>query len=125
MDPAWPVAAVGSMLVAFGVLLLAQTPRAMRTIATTDRELLQALGGGIRILLGVLLVYGADASPFAPVVRAFAWIFVGVGVVVLAVSTSTFSAWVDAWLRGALGWRLRVGGALSIVVGCLLIASVL
>jgi hypothetical protein len=125
MDPTWPVAAVGSMLVAFGALLLLGTKRATHAIATMDRELLQALGGGIRIVLGVLLFYGADASPFSPAVRTFAWIFIGVGVVVLAVRTSTFSAWVDGWLRGSLGWRLRVGGVLSIIVGVMLVGSVL
>ena len=126
MDPAWPVAAVGSMLVAFGALLLVRTARATRVIVTTDRELLQAIGGGVRIALGLLLLYGAEASPYAPAVRAFAWLFIGVGVVVLAVRNTTFRAWVDGWLRSeSLGWRLRLGGALSIIVGALLVASVL
>jgi hypothetical protein len=125
MDPAWPVAAVGSMLVVFGLLLIARTARATRAIATMDRALLQALAGAVRIGLGVLLLYGADASPYAPAVRAFGWVLLGVGVVVLVVETSTFGVWVDGWLRGSLGWRLRVGGALSVIVGTLLVTSVL
>ncbi len=125
MDPAWPVAAVGSMLIAFGLLLVARTARAAHAIATMDRELLQALGGAVRIGLGMLLLYGADASPFAPAVRAFGLVLVGVGVVVLVVRTSTFCSWVDGWLRGSLGWRLRLGGTLAAVLGSLLVVSVL
>ena len=83
MDAAWPVAAVGSMLIAFGLLLVARTARAAHAITTMDRELLQALGGAVRIALGMLLLYGADASPFAPAVRAFGLVLVAVGVVVL------------------------------------------
>jgi hypothetical protein len=91
-----------------------------------DRELLQALGGAVRIGLGMLLLlYGADASPFAPAVRAFGLVLVAVGVVVLVVRTSTFCSWVDGWLRGSLGWRLRLGGALAAVLGSLLVVSVL
>ena len=125
MDPAWPVAAVGSMLVAFGVLLLVMTKQASKAIKTMDRGLLQGLGGAVRIALGLLLLYGADASPYAPALRAFAWILIGVGVVMLVVRSSTFSRWVEGWLRGSLEWRLRAGGALSIVVGSMLVTSVL
>jgi hypothetical protein len=123
MDSAWPVAAVGGMLVAFGLILLARTQRAARSIATMDRELLQALGGGVRIGLGLLLLYGAEASAYAPAIRAFGWVLLGVGVVVLAVQTSTFNVWVEGWLGGSLGWRLRLGGALAIVVGGMLLVS--
>ena len=63
MDAAWPVAAVGSMLIAFGLLLVARTDRAAHAIATMDRELLQALGGAVRIALGMLLLYGRIEGP--------------------------------------------------------------
>jgi hypothetical protein len=125
MDPTWPVAAVGSMLVTFGVMLLVATKRASTTIKTMDRGLLQGLGGAVRIALGLLLLYGADASPYEPALRAFAWILIGVGVVMLVVRSSTFSRWVEGWLRGSLELRLRMGGVLSIVVGAFLLASVL
>ncbi len=125
MDSGWPVAAVGAMLAAMGVILLVRTERAALSIATTDRELLQALGGGVRVALGLLLLYGAEGSAYAPAVRAFGYVLLGVGVVVLAVKTSTFGTWVDGWLGGSLGWRLRLGGALAVITGVILVASVL
>ena len=121
MSPAIAVLVVGLVLLCLGVALVAQPARWARAIARSDRQAMQALGGAVRVLMGLALVYGADATMYASGVHAFGLVLVAVGVMVLWVAPERFSSWIEGWLAGSLVWRLRLGGLLSVIVGAFLI----
>jgi uncharacterized membrane protein len=117
------VAIVGVVLLVLGVALVA-APRAWeRALATAHRPTLQAIGGGVRVLLGLALLYGARSSAYPTGVSAFGALLVAVGFVILWIDAARFSRWVDGWLAGSLRWRLRAGGGLMIVMGAILWAA--
>lgn len=93
-------------------------------MARTDRALLQASGGAVRIGAGLALLYGADATAYPAGVFLFGTVLVCAGVLVLAVSPKRFAGWIDRWLGGSMVARLRVGGLLAVLAGALLCASV-
>lgn len=121
MSPAIAVVVVGLILVCLGVGLVAQPVRWAQAIAHVDRQGMQALGGAIRVLMGLALVYGADATISPSAVHAFGLALVAIGVMTLWVAPERFRSWVERWLAGSLVWRLRVGGLLSVVVGGFLV----
>ena len=62
MSPAVLVAVVGSVLLCLGLGLLTHAPHWSRALEKADREAMQALGGALRVLMGLALVYGALRS---------------------------------------------------------------
>jgi uncharacterized membrane protein len=119
--PAVAIAIVGFVMLSLGIGLVAQAPRWSRVIAVADRQVMQALGGALRVLMGLVLVYGARETRYPAAVNAFGLVLVVVGVMILSVSTPRFESWVDRWVTGSLVWRLRVGGLLSTAVGVFLV----
>ncbi|TFH30636.1 MAG: hypothetical protein E4H00_04820 [Myxococcales bacterium] len=119
------VAFVGCFLVLMGFALVVTPRRWAGTIEHSDRATLQAYGGMVRVLFGLVLLYGAEASVYPEGVFAFGAVMIGVGVMVLCVKEARFSGWIDHWLRGGLVWRLRLGGCLALLAGALLCASVM
>lgn len=124
MSPAFAVVVVGFVLLGLGLGLVAQATRWVRVIATADRQAMQALGGAVRVLMGLALVYGADATVLPSGVNAFGLVLVAIGVMTLSVAPERFASWIDRWIAGSLVWRLRVGGVLAISAGALLVFSV-
>jgi hypothetical protein len=124
VSPAIAVVVVGFVLLGLGLALLAQATRWARMIATADRQAMQALGGAVRVLMGLALLYGADATVLPSGVNAFGLVLVAIGVMTLAVAPERFASWIDRWMAGSLVWRLRVGGVLAISAGALLVFSV-
>lgn len=123
MSPAIAVVVVGLVLVCLGVGLVAQPTRWAEAIAHADRQTMQALGGAVRVLMGLALVYGADGTISPTGVHAFGLVLVTVGIMILWVAPERFRSWVERWLAGALVWRLRVGGLLATVVGAFLVVA--
>jgi uncharacterized protein YjeT (DUF2065 family) len=121
VSPGLVVAAVGSILLCVGIALVAHATRWTRLIAVADRDVMQALGGALRVLMGLALVYAARDTRYPEAVHAFGLVLVAVGVMILWVSPTRFRSWIDRWIVGSLVWRLRVGGALSIFVGAFLV----
>lgn len=115
-----PVALVAVVCVVLGAALLVAPQRWARALETGNRAALQALGGALRVVLGVTLMYGARGTAYPVGVFAFGVALVGVGVAILWVDEARFSRWVDGWIAGSLTLRLRTGGLLSIVIGALL-----
>lgn len=114
------IGVVGFVLLCLGIGLVASAPRWSDVITAADREVMQALGGALRVLMGLVLVYGAKATRYPAAVNAFGLVLVVVGVMVLSISRARFASWVDRWAAGSLVWRLRVGGMLSAIVGAFL-----
>mgnify|MGYP001055416108 CR=1 FL=1 len=126
MSPALAVAFVGVVLLCLGIALVVAAARWAHAIDRADRQAMQALGGALRVLMGLALVYGADATRHPSGVHAFGLVLVAVGVMVLWVEPERFRAWVDRWLAGSLVWRQRLGGLLAVIVGVFLtLAAVL
>lgn len=123
MSPAVFVAVVGVVLVLLGIALVVQPSHWAVSIARSDREALQALGGAVRVLLGLALVYGAKATAYPGGVHAFGLALVTVGVVTLWVEPARFRSWLDRWLAGSIVWRLRVGGLLATIIGVFLVVA--
>lgn len=123
MSPAIAVLVVGLVLACLGVGLVAQPARWAESIEHADRQAMQALGGAVRVLMGLALVYGADATLYPSGVHAFGLVLVAVGVMILWVTPERFRSWVERWLAGSLVWRLRVGGLLSTIVGAFLVVA--
>ena len=125
MSPAVLVAVVGSVLLCLGLGLLTHAPHWSRALENADREAMQALGGALRVLMGLALVYGSHATDYPTAVHAFGLALVGIGVMTLWVDAERFRSWVDRWVAGSLVWRLRVGGLLSAIVGVFLVLAAL
>jgi uncharacterized membrane protein len=121
VSPTVVIAVVGFVLLCLGLCLLAQATRWARSIAEADREAMQALGGALRVLMGLGLVYGAPDTDYPDAIHAFGLVLVAIGVMILWVNPSRFRSWVDRWVAGSLVWRLRVGGLLAIIVGTFLV----
>jgi hypothetical protein len=121
VSPAIAVVVVGFVLLGLGLGLVAQATRWARVMATADRQAMQALGGAVRVLMGLALVYGAGATIVPRGVNAFGVVLVAIGVMTLAVAPERFASWVDRWVAGSLVWRLRVGGLLAMLVGAFLV----
>jgi hypothetical protein len=121
MSPAIAVAVVGLILVCLGAGLVAGAARWAESIEHADRQAMQALGGAVRVLMGLALVYGADATISPSAVHAFGLVLVAIGVMTLWVAPERFRSWVERWLAGSLVWRLRIGGLLSAIVGGFLV----
>jgi uncharacterized membrane protein HdeD (DUF308 family) len=121
MSPAIAVLVVGLVLLCLGVALVAHPAGWARAIARSDRQAMQALGGAVRVLMGLALVYGADATRYVSGVHAFGLVLVAVGVMTLWVGHERFSSWIEGWLAGSLVLRLRLGGLLSVIVGAFLV----
>lgn len=119
------VAAVAGLLVLIGTALLVVPSRWARLTVSADPSAVQAMGGALRVLMGLALVYGAESTAFPSAVAAFGTVLVGVGVAILWVDPAAFARWLGAWTRGALVRRLRVGGVLALLAGLSLVASLL
>jgi uncharacterized membrane protein HdeD (DUF308 family) len=125
MSPAVAVALVGVVLLVLGIVLVVQPARWAESIDHSDPQAMQALGGAVRVLMGLALVYGAAETAYPSGVNAFGIVLVAVGVMTLWVEPERFRSWIDRWLAGSLVLRLRVGGILSTIVGAFLVLAAL
>ena len=123
MSSAVAAAVAAPVLVCPGAASAAQPARWAESIEHADPQAMQALGGAVRVLMGLALVYGADGTIYPSAVHAFGLALVAIGVMTLWVAPERFRAWVEKWIAGSLVWRLRVGGLLSAIVGAFLVVA--
>ncbi len=123
MSPVFVVAGVGVVLFCLGAGLVVQGRRWVEAMEGADSEAIQALGGAVRVFMGIGLLYGAKETAYPTGVHALGLTLVTIGVVILWIDPARFREWVDRWRAGSLLWRLRVGGVLSMILGVLLVSA--
>jgi len=85
-----------------------------------DKLALQVSAIAIRLILGVLLIYQADASRFPTVIEIIGWISLGAALFIIVIGRRNFTRLMD-WSLSFVKKFGRLGGVMAAVFGAFLI----